>query len=360
MKNDELLPEDVLYDGITPFLQQAIAPCEFLYGRPTAEAELRQLFSYATPPTSLSVTVEERWQDQGVDVERVSYKTGPLTRATATVLRDQSAFFSRPGLLLFHCHSGVYRWGSEKLVATTSDSDALLRFRQEKYAGRSLAHDFAKAGFLVVVPDTFYFGRRALGRGGIDAPEDKIDSLRRASEPVIAKMLTLAGYSWPAVMAWEDQRALDYLCSRPEVDAQRVGCLGLSLGGFQSLLLAARDCRIRAAVSAGWLTTTDDLLRGKIRQHSWMVLPSGLSSTFDIPSVAAAACPAALLVLLCVHDHLFTLEGMQTAADQLHTRYRDAGAENRCQVEFFASPHAFTAAMQARALIWLTCHLRTI
>jgi len=357
MSDPNFLSEQVLTAGLTPFLQQAVPASDFLYERPGTSSTVRRLFSYATSPTPLAATIEEQRRDANLISERVSYQTGPLTRASAVVVRSAKTRNQLPGLILFHCHSGVYRWGSEKLFAAEADSPALWQFRQEKYAGRSLAHDFAQAGFLVLVPDTFYFGRRALGQESIDAAANDIDSLRRSSELLVSKMLALAGHTWPALNAWEAQRALDYLYTRVEVDAHHIGCLGLSLGGFQSLLLAARDYRVTAAVSAGWLTTTADLLQGKIRKHSWMVLPWGVFPTPDFPAIAAAASPAALLVLLCAQDHLFTEAGMRTAATQLEEGYRTAGAADRCRTEFFDVLHSFTQPMQRRALAWLKYHL---
>lgn len=353
MSDDGLLAGEILYQGLQPFLLQAVPPTDFSHARPATLPHLRKVFSYATAPAPLAATVEARCSDQDLLVERVSYQTGPLTRATALVVKPEVRTERLPGMLLFHCHSGVYRWGSERLYETSTEPEGLRRLRQEKYAGRSLARDFARAGFLVVAPDTFYFGRRALGKEDVDAPANKIDELRRASESLVAKMFGLAGHSWPAVISWEDRRALDYLCSRPEVDPSRIGCLGLSLGGFQTVMLAAQDHRISAAVTVGWLTTAEDLLQGKVSKHSWMVLPWGLFPTLDIPTLAACACPAALLVLLCAQDHLFTYAGMQAAAKALMASYRSTGQEGRCGVEFFETPHSFTLPMQERALQWM-------
>jgi len=301
----------------------------------------------------LAPTVTACWHDEAVAVEQVEYQTGPLTRATALVVKPNFALAPLPGLLLFHCHSGVYRWGSEKLCETPADSEALRRFRQEKYDGRSWARDLAAAGFLVVAPDAFYFGRRALGREGVDAPADELDHCRKASELSVAKMLLLAGHSWPALIAWEDRCALDYLCTRPEVDPRRIGCLGLSLGGFRAMLLAAQDQRVGAVATAGWLTTTDDLLRGKLSKHSWTVLPWGMFPDLDFPMIAANACPAAFLALLCTRDHLFSLAGMRTAAAALTASYHRAGAGKLCRVEFFETPHAMTQPMQDLARRWM-------
>ena len=64
-------------------------------------------------------------------------------------------------------------------------------------------------------------------------------------------------------MLWDDIRTLDYLASRPEVDASRLGCVGLSVGGYRSFLLAALDERIKAAVDVGWMTS----FASQIKEH---------------------------------------------------------------------------------------------
>src|SRR5438445_461280 len=86
---------------------------------------------------------------------------------------------------------------------------------------------------------------------------DKGDYDRRSqqSEQLVARSLLTAGITWAGVILWDDIRTLDYLASRPEVDARRLGCVGLSVGGYRSFLLAALDRRIKVAVDVGWMTS---------------------------------------------------------------------------------------------------------
>src|SRR5438046_10738822 len=87
-------------------------------------------------------------------------------------------------------------------------------------------------------------------------PEDRIREFNRRSqqsEQLVARSLFTAGITWPGVMLWDDIRTVDYLCRRPEVDKRRVACVGLSVGGYRSLMLAALDERIKAAVSVGFM-----------------------------------------------------------------------------------------------------------
>src|SRR5207237_6800417 len=71
------------------------------------------------------------------------------------------------------------------------------------------------------------------------------------SEQLLARSLFTAGITWPGVMLWDDLRTVDYLAARPEVDARRLACVGLSVGGYRSFLLAASDPRITTTVTVG-------------------------------------------------------------------------------------------------------------
>jgi dienelactone hydrolase len=350
---NKLIPARVVLDGLDPFLKQAVPPYDLPEDKLNDLSSFRRLFSYAAPSVPLSPLLHESWSDGNVLIEHVDYQTGPLTRATAFVLKPEMKSLPFPGILLFHCHSGVYRWGKEKMLARAGDPTELRDFRQLKYSGQSLAKLFAERGFVVIVPDAFYFGQRALGCEGIDAPSREIDLIRKNSEHLIAKMLFLSGHSWPALIAWEDRRALDYLYTQSEVDRDRIGCLGLSFGGFRSMMLAAQDRRIGAVVTAGWLTTLNDLLGGKIANQSWMVLPWGMLPDLDFPALASQAWPAAFLALLCTQDHLFTLSGMRAASEALASHYRHAGDKDLCRTEFFNSPHCMNESMQDQAIQWM-------
>ena len=143
---------------------------------------------------------------------------------------------------------------------------------------------------------------------------------QRASqdESLVGRSLFTAGITWPGVILWDDIRALDYLASRPEVDAKRLGCVGLSVGGYRSYLLAALDERIKAAVDVGWMTS----FGAQIRQHVIHTIGlsfhiNGLYRYLDFPDLAALAAPRALMVINGSQDRLFALEGVKAAFDKI-------------------------------------------
>ena len=130
---------------------------------------------------------------------------------------------------------------------------------------------------------------------------DEIAAFNRRSsqnEQLVARSLMTAGITWPGVMLWDDLRTLDYLASRPEVDRQRLGCVGLSVGGYRSFLLAALDQRIKAAVDVGWMTSFASNLRRHVLNTVGLTFHiPGLYRYLDLPDLAALIAPRSVLVI---------------------------------------------------------------
>jgi hypothetical protein len=71
------------------------------------------------------------------------------------------------------------------------------------------------------------------------------------NEQLVGRTIFAAGFTWSGVMFWDDVRTVDYLLTRPDVDKQRIGCVGLSVGGLRSCHLAGD--RIKGA--RGWMAS---------------------------------------------------------------------------------------------------------
>src|SRR5207237_4191718 len=84
------------------------------------------------------------------------------------------------------------------------------------------------------------------------------------NEDLVARSIYTTGITWPGIIFWDDMRTVDYLSSRPEVDKNRIGCVGLSVGGFRACHLTALDERIKAGVVVGWMTSFPTQLKPKI------------------------------------------------------------------------------------------------
>jgi dienelactone hydrolase len=191
--------------------------------------------------------------------------------------------------------------------------------------------------------------------------QPEIDAYNRFAadhEDIMAKSLFSAGTTWPGVFTAEDQRALDYLCSRDDVDASRVGCAGLSGGGLRTVLLAGLDDRIRCACCVGMMTTWRDYLLNKCYTHTWMCYVPGLPLDLDYPEILGLRVPLPTLVLNDEDDQLFTMPEMKRADQILSEVYRKAGADDRYRCTFYPGPHKFDLKMQAEAFDWFDRWLR--
>jgi hypothetical protein len=180
------------------------------------------------------------------------------------------------------------------------------------------------------------------------------DQRASQNESLLGRSLLTAGVTWPGVVLWDDIRALDYLASRPEVDSRRLGCVGLSVGGHRSFLLAALDERIRVAVDVGWMTS----FGSQIKQHvihtiglSFHVI--GLYRYLDLPDLAALIAPRAVLVINGSQDRLFELDGVKAACEKVARCYTKAGAPDSQKCSLYDAPHEFNLEMQAEAWRWI-------
>ena len=320
------------------------------------------------------VKVESRHVHQGLHVERLSWQLpcGPRTEAVFTKPADAAT--PLPGILGLHDHGGMKFLGWRK-IARTDDSPWPVQEEHQKnyYGGAGWATELARRGYAVLVHDTFPFASRrvrvadvaeAVRYGGVDPdPFDgegiaKYNEFAAAHEHIMEKSLISAGTTWPGVYVTEDQRALDVLCARPDVDDSRVGCGGLSGGGMRTAFLAGLDDRVRCAVCVGFMTTWRDFLLNKCWTHTWMAYVPLLPKDLDFPEILAMRAPAATMVQNCLDDPLYTPDEMRRADRIIAETYECGGARDSYRGLFYPGPHKFDLEMQKDAFEWFDGHLR--
>ena len=335
-----------------------------------AVARGRLLERLAQPETGgpPPVTVHRTYDYQDLHVEELTWQLpyGPPTQAT--LLKPKGARGRLPGILALHDHSADKYFGRHKLTRTSDDQHPMMVAHQENmYEGRAWANEIARLGYVVLVPDAFGFASRRVRLEDVPekirygAPDhtpptpegiEAYNLWARQHEHVMGKALFSAGTSWPGVFLAEDQRALDVLCARPDVDPDRVGCGGLSGGGLRAGYLGGADSRIRCAVPVGMMTTWDDFALNKCHTHTWMIYIPVLPRELDFPEVLGLRVPLPTLVLNNREDPLFTMAGMRRADEILREVYAKAGASERYRCSFYPGPHKFDRAMQEEAFAW--------
>ena len=330
-----------------------------------ARARVLEHLFYAPPPVAPMPEIVRR-EDRGDYVqEYVTFQTTPDLRVPAYVLIPKQAKRPAPGIVLLHCHGGFYVWGKEKVVELEGEPAALTDYKRQLYGGRSIGAELARRGYVVLTIDMFYWGERrmlleddpASYRDPQAMSKDDVAAFNRRSqqgEQLVARSLLAAGITWPGVMLWDDLRTLDYLASRPEVDARRLGCVGLSVGGYRSFLLAALDPRIKAAIDVGWMSSYGFHIRQHVVNSIGLTFHiAGLYRYLDLPDLAALIAPRSVFVINGSKDRLFPPEGVQAAFAKIEQCYRKAGATERQRCRLYDAPHEFNVEMQSDAWAWL-------
>jgi dienelactone hydrolase len=304
----------------------------------------------------------------GLHIEHMSWQLpyGPPTEAV--FLKPAGARGRLPAVLGLHDHGGNKYFGWRKITQIGAEVHPMMKeHRDHYYGGVGWANELAKRGFGVLVHDTFAFASRRVRAGDLPPvvrkdlkevnPESEgeikaYNAFASEHEHLIAKSLFCAGTTWPGVFTAEDQRALDYLCSRDDVDQARVGCAGLSGGGLRTVYLGGLDERIRCACCVGMMTTWRDYLLNKCHTHTWMVYIPGIPLDLDYPEILGLRVPLATLVQNDTEDQLFTIGEMRRADSILGEVFTKAGAADRYKCTFYPGPHKFDRPMQAEAFAW--------
>jgi dienelactone hydrolase len=347
--------------------------------RPMARQRLVERLAPPDTGATPDVTVRRRFVYDGLHVEDLAWQLpyGPPTEAI--FLKPAGARGRLPGILALHDHAGKKYFGKRKIARTADNAIPMARHRlmlehqSEYYGGVPWANEIARQGYAVLVPDAFSFASRRVRVEDVpdaikadcadpisetDAEIDAYNQWSGGHESILAKSLFCAGTTWPGVFVGEDQRALDVLCARGDVDAERVGCGGLSGGGLRTVYLGGLDPRIRCAVCVGMMTTWRDFLLHKCHTHTWMIYIPLLPTELDYPEILGLRVPLPTMVLNNLDDPLFTLPEMERADRILQEVYAKAGADQRYQSRFFPGLHKFDQEMQAAAFDWFDRWLR--
>jgi dienelactone hydrolase len=132
------------------------------------------------------------------------------------------------------------------------------------------------------------------------------------------------GSSIAAIELYQMQRCLDALVERPDIDASRIGMIGLSYGGFYTLFMAAVDTRIRAAVSSCFF---NDRTIHSGSDWTWQ----NAACTFLDAEIASLVAPRALCIEVGKKDPMFKVVTARPAARQVKQLYARLGIPDRLQ-----------------------------
>ena len=236
--------------------------------------------------------------------------------------------------------------------------------------------EMAKRGIIGVAIDARYHGGRAGGAKGAAAYNEAITGAWRVKpgEP--------QEHPFYYDTCWDLWRTVDYLQTRDDVNAKRIGMLGISMGGIETWLAASVDDRVAVAVpaigvqsfrwslenekwqgraktiQAAHLAAAKDLgepeVNARVCRALWDKVIPGMLDQFDCPSMLRLFAGRPLLILNGGLDPNCPLPGAELAFASAKKAYEEANASDRLKIDLDPNVgHTVTPAQHKEALEWL-------
>jgi len=290
--------------------------------------------------SSLNTKIREITQKDGYRIESLTYESQSGERIPALLLVPDrvNAEHPAPGIAVWHQHNGQYFLGKSE--------PAGLAGNPMHHTGVALVRE----GYVVICPDALCFGERQDPTGKLkDGAYERFEFLR---EVVRGRSL-----AWRNI--YEMKRAIDLLCSRPEVKQDQLGCYGHSMGSTHSWLVGPLEPRLKCVVGNCCLPTYDAIEEEHLL-HCFPNFVPGWKKYGDTPDIAALIAPRALHLNLGEKDTGTPIESARLGIQRIRDAYRKAGVPDK--FTFFIEPdsgHVLSDAMWKRVKESFERHLKS-
>ncbi len=251
-----------------------------------------------------------------------------------------------PAINALHDHGGHLFIGKEKMIRPLACEDStVIKDAGEwlaGYEGQFMGDYLARHGFVVFSADAPMWGERGQKEG---ARRDRYD--------MIAGNMMMYGIDLSAYMTYDDITGTEFLASLPEVDANRIGCTGWSMGAYRTWMLSALSDHIKAGAAVCWMVTTDEqmsLKYSRTENGGFANCFPGLRRWLDYPHIASIACPKPMLFINGSQDKLFPVAGAKKAFAAMHEVWKSQGADDKLVTELWEMPHSCPLKAQKRVL----------
>lgn len=284
-------------------------------------ALLGDLPDTAGPPR---IVARQRADTDEYRLERLTLDLNGLDEVPAFFVAPREGEGPWPCVVFSHSHGGYFDMGKRELLDGVS-----YRWKTP------MAVELTRAGMAAICIDHWGFGGRQ-GRG----------ELRIAMD-----MLWRGQVMW-GMMLYDSIRAIDYLITRDDVRADRIGATGMSMGSTMTWWLAAADSRVRCCVDTCCLTEfhTFDRLGGF---HAPFYYVPGLLKHFTTAQINALAAPRPHLSLAGEYDRLTPPEGLDLVDRELRKVYRDLDAAENWELKRYPVGHEETEEMRRETMAFL-------
>lgn len=275
------------------------------------------------PVSAKLVATENR---DGFVLEKLLLDLNGIEAAPAYFVRPAKLQGKAPTILYNHYHGGKYKLGKDEMLLAKPDEGL-----------QSYAEALTKMGYCALCFDSWAFGERSV-----------------RTEPDIFKDMLWKGQVMWGMMVYDSLRAVDYLGTRPDVDAARLGTLGMSMGSTMAWWTAALEERLKVTVDICCLTDFQALLEAKgLAGHGIYYYVPSLLKHFTTSQINELIAPRAHLSLAGNLDALTPVAGLDRIDRELKAAYAKAGRPENWKLLRYDVAHVETAAMRREIEAWL-------
>ena len=322
------------YEDIKPALRFAGNTMEYWQAwRHKMRHALLEVMGMDYSPEKRLATAFEAEVEEEVDLghsirRRIVFQSDPYLSLITYVFIPKDRKEPGPAVVALHGHG---RGVQDVLGNDEGDQRIIDHIRGANY---TYPEQMAQHGFVVIAPEQ-------RGWGETREPGDvKSGDIWRSSCDYDSAIAYLFGKTIVAERVYDVFRCIDYLSTMPEVDANRVGCMGLSGGGTVTTYASALDERIKAACISCAFST----FRGSIiaTHHCLCNYQPGILKYGEQADVTGLIAPRAVLIEAGEKDGVFPVDAVRTAYTQLQEIYAAAGAEDKLEIDIFDGGHMFS------------------
>lgn len=269
----------------------------------------------------------------GYVVENVVFESRPRFHVTSNLYLPENRNGSVPGVLFFCGHADI-----------------------GKAAGlyQQACIDLARDGFAVLAVDPLGQGERHQ----FYDPETGETPRRNTTEHTyIGHRCTLSGENVARYFVWDAIRALDYLASRPEIDADRIGATGNSGGGLQTAYLMLATDRLAAAMPCCFITSKEDYMKTGQAQDAEQIIPDAIRRGPRYDDFLTAFAPRPVRIGAAQSDFL-CIEGAHRSYERARDAYALYDATDAIDLVVSDTTHGLTPTLREAMVDWFRVHLR--
>ncbi len=306
---------------------QGSTPADWQAWRVQALPKLLELLGEFPQPVDPAPDVIYASEEDGIIRERVILDAEEHMSIPCVVLRPADMPANGKGRAIL-CSHGHGPFGKEPVAGNRARPDLAAEIAKYNY---NYAEEMARRGYLTIAPDLRVFGERADG-GNPYPGRDKcnVHFIRGAMLGIYTLTLNI----------WDMKVCIDYLQSRPEVDPERIGMMGLSQGGTMTTFTSAVEPRIKAADIIGYVNSWKGFGIQRANFCGSQMVPQ-IYKYLDVPDIAGLIAPRPLLIEMGIHDTCFFIEDQLRGFEAVQRIYQAAGCADRLWADVHPHEHAF-------------------